>query len=148
MTDNEYIEYAKAVHDDIYAASTPMIDGIANKVLTRIRREQSNLMELKKEWIACESNKVDVVDVLSVLAIQGVPLAKMHTELESILEQYIIDRFNELEPKSHILVKHRYVGEFGLVAEVKQRIYANLKEHYNTKSMKNLLERYPDLNEI
>ncbi len=51
MTDNEYIDYAKAVHEDIYTVSTPMIDGIANKVLTRIRKEQPNLMELKETWI-------------------------------------------------------------------------------------------------
>ena len=148
MTDNEYIKYAKAVHEDIYAVSTPMIDGIANKVLTRIRKEQPNLMELKETWISCQSNRVDVIDVLSVLANRGVPLKEMHKELEGIVERYIIDRFEELEPKSHLLVKHRYIGEFGLVAEVKQRIYASLKGHYDTKWMGSLMERYPDLNEV
>lgn len=148
MTDNEYIKYAKAVHEDIYAVSTPMIDDIANKVLTRIRKEQPNLMELKETWISCQSNRVDVIDVLSVLANRGVPLKEMHKELESIVERYITDRFEELEPKSHLLVKHRYIGEFGLVAEVKQRIYENLKDHYATKWMRSLMERFPDLNEV
>lgn len=148
MTDNEYIEYAKAVHKDIYTLSTPMIDGIANKVLTRIRREQPNLLELKETWTACQSTKVDVIDVLSVLAIKDVPFAKMHQELGTILERYIIDRFNEIDPKSHLLVRYRYIGEFGLVDEVKECIYGNLKEHYATKYMSNLLERYPDLNEV
>ena len=148
MTDNEYIEYAKAVHEDIYAVSTPMIDGIANKVLTRIRKEQPNLLELKEAWISCISNKVDVVDVLSILANKGKSLAEMHPELEGILERYITYRFEELEPKSHLLVKHRYIGEFGLVAEVKLHVYESLKEHYVTKWMKSLLERYPDLNEV
>lgn len=148
MTDNEYIKYAKTVHEDIYAVSTPMIDGIANKVLTRIRKEQPNLLELKEAWTACLSNKVDIVDVLSILAYKGKSLAEMHPEIEGILERYITERFEELEPKSHLLVKHRYIGEFGLVAEVKQHVYESLKEHYATKWMKSLLERYPDLNEV
>lgn len=40
MSDNEYIKYAKEVHGEIHALSNPMIDSIANKVLTRLCKEQ------------------------------------------------------------------------------------------------------------
>lgn len=148
MTDSEYIEYAKAVHEEIYAMSSPMIDGIANKVLTRIRKEQHDLMELKRNWLKCPSVMVDVVDVLSVLAHKCTSFDDMHPQLENILGQYIIDRYEELDPKTHLLVKFRYIGESELVAETKRRIYECLKEHYATKRMVSLMERYPDLKEV
>ena len=48
MTDKDYIEYAKAIHEEVYAMSTPMIDGMAGKVLTRIRKEQKKLFMDKR----------------------------------------------------------------------------------------------------
>lgn len=148
MTDKDYIEYAKAAHAEIYAMSTSMMDGIAAKVLTRLRKEQHDLLPLEEEWTSCPSNSIDVIDVLSVLAFKDKSYNEMHKELETILEQYILDRFHELEPKQYLIVKYRYIGEFTLVPEVKQRIYERLKDHYNTQRMQTLLERYPDLKEI
>lgn len=148
MTDKDYIEYAKAAHEEIYAMSTSMIDGIAAKVLTRLRKELPDLLPLKEEGTNCPSNSIDVIDVLSVLAIKGKPYSEMNKEMETILEQYILDRFHELEPKQHLIVKYRYIGEFALVPEVKQRIYERLKDHYRTQRMQTLLERYPDLKEV
>ena len=147
MTDNQYIEYAKEVHGEIRELSNPMIEGVAAKVLTRLRKEQSNLFELKEEWKSCMSNIIDLVDVMSVLALRGITFDKMHKELEPILDQYIIDRFNELPPMHHLILKHRYVGEFCLVSEVKERLYEKMKEHYATQRMQKLLLRYPDLKE-
>ena len=46
MTDKDYSEYAKAIHEEVYAMSTPMIDGMAGKVLTRIRKEQKKLFKM------------------------------------------------------------------------------------------------------
>jgi hypothetical protein len=66
MTDKDYIEYAKTIHEEVYAMSTPMVDGMAGKVLTRIRKEQKTLMPLKPEWTSNISNTVDVVDVISL----------------------------------------------------------------------------------
>lgn len=148
MTDKDYIEYAKTVHADVYAMSTPMIDGIAGKVLTRIRKEQKNLFPLKEEWTNYVSNVIDVIDVMSVLALRGLTFNQMDDKLDAILERYIIERFEELEPKQHLIVKYRYVGEFGLVAEVKERIMEKLKEHHETQRMQSMLQRYPDLNDI
>lgn len=148
MTDKDYIEYAKAAHEEIYVMSTSMIDGIAAKVLTRLRKELPDLLPLKEEWTNCPSNSIDVIDVLSVLAIKGKPYSEMNKEMETILEQYILDRFHELEPKQHLIVKYRYIGEFTLVPEVEQRIYERLKDHYHTQRMQTQLERYPDLKEV
>lgn len=148
MTDKEYIEYAKAIHEEIYAMSTPMIDGIAGKVLTRIRKEQSKLLPLKQEWTSTQSNAIDVVDIMSVLVRKGKSWTDMHQDLNTILEQYILDRFNELELKQHLILKYRYVGDFRLVEEVTERIYDRVKEHYDTQRMRNMLQRYPDLNEL
>lgn|SRR5574344_51452 len=148
MTDKEYIEYAKAIHEEAYSMSTPMIDGIAGKVLTRLRKEQPKLLPLKPEWTRTQSNVIDIVDVMSVLAHKGKAWTDMHQDLETILEQYILDRFNELEPKQHFILKYRYIGDFELVEEVRKRIYERVKEHYDTQRMQNMLQRYPDLNEI
>lgn len=148
MTDKEYIEYAKAIHEEIYAMSTPMIDGIAGKVLTRIRKEQSKLLPMKQEWTSTQSNAIDVVDIMSVLVRKGKSWTDMHQDLNTILEQYILDRFNELELKQHLILKYRYVGDFRLVEEVTERIYDRVKEHYDTQRMRNMLQRYPDLNEL
>ena len=147
MTDSEYIEYAKNFHEEAYALSTPMIEGVAAKVLTRFRKEQPNLFVRKKEWTNCMSNIIDVVDVMSILAMKGITFDKMHNELVQILDQYIIDRFNELPPMHHLILKYRYVGKFGLASEVKERLYEKMKEHYATQRMQNLLQRYPDLKE-
>ena len=148
MTDKEYIEYAKAIHEEAYAMSTPMIDGMAGKVLTRLRKEQPKLLPLKSEWTRTQSNVIDIVDVMSVLAHKGKAWTDMHQDLETILEQYILDRFNELEPKQHFILKYRYIGDFGLVEEVTKRIYERVEEHYDTQRMQNMLQRYPDSNEI
>lgn len=148
MTDKEYIAYAKAVHEEIYAFSTPLIDSIAGKVLTRIRKKQAMLFPLKDEWTAYESNNIDVVDVMAMLAHKGIALDRMHKNLIPILNLYITDRFKEIEPKLHFLVKYRYIGNFSLLDEVKERLYDKLKEHYDTQRMQKLLERYPDLNEV
>ena len=148
MTDKDYIEYAKTIHEEVYAMSTPMIDGMAGKVLTRIRKEQKTLMPLKPEWTSNISNTVDVVDVISLKAINGKGWGDIHPELEAIIDQYIIDRFHELEPKLHFMLKYRYIGESKLVEEVKERIYARLGAHYATQRMQNMLERYPDLKEV
>lgn len=145
MTDKDYIEYAKAVHEEAYALSTPMIDGMAGKVLTRIRKEQKGLIPLKKEWISNVSNTVDVVDMLSIYTYNGKPWTDMHPKLETVIDKYILDRFHELEPKQHFMLKYRYIGGSKLVEEVKQRIYEKLKEHYETQRLQNLLGRYPDL---
>lgn len=147
MTDKQYIEYARKAYEEIHALSNPMIDSIANKVLTRLRKERAKLFPLKEEWTSCMSNMIDLVDVMSVLALREVPLNKMHKDMESILNLYIMDRYEELDPKSHFLVTFRYVAMFGLVDEVKERIFAKLIEHYNTQRMQNMLERYPDLSE-
>ena len=40
MTDKQYIDYAKEVHGEIQTLSNPMIDSMANKVLTRLCKEQ------------------------------------------------------------------------------------------------------------
>lgn len=148
MTDKEYIDYAKAVHEEAYAMSTPMIDGIAGKVLTRIRKEQVQLMPLKEEWTSCLSATIDVVDVLSVLAHKGKNWTEMNPNMENILDGYITDRYNELESKHHFILKYRYVGESKLKEEVKARVYERLKAHYDTQRFQNLLERYADLNEL
>ena len=50
MTDKDYIEYAKAIHEEVYAMSTPMIDGMAGKVLTRIRKEQKKLFKMPEHY--------------------------------------------------------------------------------------------------
>lgn len=147
MMEKEYVDYAKAFHKEAYALSTPMIEGIASKVLTRLRKEQPNMFERKEEWISCMSNVIDVVDVMSVLALKGIAFEKMHKELESILDKYIIDRFNELTPIQHLILKYRYIGELGLVSEVKERLYEKMKEHYATQRMQYMLQRYPDLND-
>lgn len=146
MTDKEYIEYAKTVHEEVYDISTPMIDGMASKVLTRIRKEQNELIPLKKEWTDNVSSTVDVVDVLSIYTYKEKSWTDMHSKLEAIIDKYILDRFNELEPKQHFMLKYRYIGDSELIEEVKQRIYEKLKEHYETQRLQNLLQRYPDLN--
>lgn len=148
MTDKQYIDYAREVHAEIHALTNPMIDSIANKVLTRLRKEQAKLFLLMKEWTSCMSNVIDVVDVMSILAMREVPLSQMHKNLDSILKLYIMERYEELDPKSHFLVKFRFVVEFCLVEEVKERIFARLIEHYHTQRMQYMLERYPDLNEF
>ena len=84
MIDKEYIAYAKAVHEEIYAFSTPLIDSIAGKVLTRIRKKQAMLFPLKDEWTAYESNNIDVVDVMAMLAHKGIALDRMHKNLQPL----------------------------------------------------------------
>lgn len=148
MTDKQYIDYAKKVHGEIHALSNPLIDSIANKVLTRLRKEQPKLFPLKEAWTSCLSNVIDLIDVMSILAKNDVPLCEMHRDLEFILKVYIMDRFKEMDPKSHFLVNFRYVAEFCLVEEVKERIFAKLIEHYNTQRMQYMLERYPDITEV
>ena len=148
MTDKQYIDYAKEVHGEILTLSNPMIDSIANKMLTRLRKEQKKLFPLKEEWTSCMSNVINLVDVMSILALREVPLSKMHKDLDSILNQYIMERYEELDPKSHFFVTFRFVAVFGLVDEVKERIFAKLIEHYDTQRMQSMLERYPDLTEV
>ena len=148
MTDKQYIDYAKEVHGEILTLSNPMIDSIANKVLTRLRKEQKKLFPLKEEWTSCMSNVINLVDVMSILALREVPLSKMHKDLDSILNQYIMERYEELDPKSHFFVTFRFEAVFGLVDEVKERIFAKLIEHYDTQRMQSMLERYPDLTEV
>lgn len=148
MTDKQYLDYAREVHGEIHALSNPMIDSIANKVLTRLRKKQAMLFPLKKEWTSCMSNVIDLIDVMSILAMREVPLCQMHKDMDSILKQYIMERYEELDPKSHFLVKFRFVAEFCLVEEVKERIFARLIDHYHTQRMQFMLERYPDLNEF
>lgn len=148
MTDKQYIDYAKEVHGEILTLSNPMIDSIANKVLTRLRKEQKKLFPLKEEWTSCMSNVINLVDVMSILALREVPLSKMHKDLDSILNQYIMERYEELDPKSHFFVTFRFVAVFGLVDEVKECIFAKLIEHYDTQRMQSMLERYPDLTEV
>ena len=106
------------------------------------------LFPLKDEWTAYESNNIDVVDVMAMLAHKGIALDRMHKDLIPILNQYITDRFNEIEPKLHFFVRYRYIGDSGLLDEVKERIYDKFMEHYATQRMQKLLERYPDLNEV
>ena len=105
MTDKDYIEYAKAIHEEVYAMSTPMIDGMAGKVLTRIRKEQKKLFKMPEAWTSVLSNIIDVVDVMSVHAHKGRIWSEMNKGLEKILDQYIIDRYNELEAKHHLMLK-------------------------------------------
>ena len=148
MTDKEYIEYAKTVHEDIYAMSTPTVNSMADHVLTRIRKRYKNLFPLKEEWTRRQSNNVDVVDVMTVLAVKGFNLADMHPELESILDENIIDRYNEIDPKAHFFVKYRYIIDFELISEVKKIIYSKLKDRYNNIVMQSRLEFYPDLKDV
>lgn len=148
MTDKDYIEYAKAIHEEVYAMSTPMIDGMAGKVLTRIRKEQKKLFKMPEACTSVLSNIIDVVDVMSVHAHKGRIWSEMNKGLEKILDQYIIDRYNELDAKHHLMLKYRYVGKFSLTTEVKERIYARLGAHYDIQRMQNMLERYPDLKEV
>ena len=72
MTDSELSAYTKKVHDDIYAMSTPMIDGMAVKVLTRLRKEQRNLFPINEEWNVIMSIQVDVMDILTIAVRRGV----------------------------------------------------------------------------
>ena len=147
MTDTELTTYAQNVYDDIYAISIPMIDGMAVKVLTRLRKEQCNLFPIKEEWKDIESMQVDVMDILTILAHKDVPLGGMHKDLETIIDQYILDRYNDLESKTHFFVTYRYIGESNMIPDVKERIYARLQKRYDTLRYKKLLERYPDLAE-
>ena len=101
MTDSELSAYTKKVHDDIYAMSTPMIDGMAVKVLTRLRKEQRNLFPINEEWNVIMSIQVDVMDILTILVHKNMSFTAMHKDLESIIDQYILDRYNELDPKTH-----------------------------------------------
>ena len=145
MTDAELTAYTKNVHDDIYAMSTPMIDGMAVKILTRLRKEQRNLFPLNEEWNDIMSMQVDVMDILTILVHKNMSFTEMHKDLETIIDQYIMDRYNELEPKTHFFVTYRYIGKSNMIPEVKERIYAHLQERYDTQRYQRLLERYPDL---
>lgn len=148
MTDTELTTYAQNVYDDIYAISIPMIDGMAAKVLTRLRKEQRNLFPIKEEWKDIESMQVDVMDILTILAHKDVPLGCMHKDLEAIIDQYILDRYNNLESKTHFFVTYRYIDESNMIPDVKERIYARLLERYGTQRYQKLLERYPDLTDF
>lgn len=148
MNDKVYIDYAKAIHQEIVELSSPIVDGIAGRVLTRLRKEYPNLFVRKEEWTSTVSNIIDVVDLMSILAIKGVELEQMHKDLASIISQFANDRFNEIDAKSHMLVKYRYMGNFKLVSEVKECLSKKLKEHYETQRMHNMLQRYPDLKEF
>ena len=145
MTDAELTAYTKNVHDDIYAMSIPMIDGMAVKIFTRLRKEQRNLFPLNEEWNDIMSMQVDVMDVLTILVHKNMSFTEMHKDLETIIDQYIMDRYNELEPKTHFFVTYRYIGKSNMIPEVKERIYAHLQERYDTQRYQKLLERYPDL---
>lgn len=145
MTDAELTAYTKNVHDDIYAMSIPMIDGMAVKILTRLRKEQRNLFPLNEEWNDIMSMQVDVMDILTILVHKNMSFTEMHKDLETIIDQYIMDRYNELEPKTHFFVTYRYIGKSNMIPEVKERIYAHLQERYDTQRYQKLLERYPDL---
>ena len=145
MTDAELTAYTKKVHDDIYAMSTPMIDGMAVKILTRLRKEQRNLFPLNEEWNDIMSMQVDVMDILTILVHKNMSFTEMHKDLETIIDQYIMDRYNELEPKTHFFVTYRYIGKSNMIPEVKERIYAHLQERYDTQRYQKLLERYPNL---
>ena len=145
MTDAELTAYTKNVHDDIYAMFTPMIDGMAVKILTRLRKEQRNLFPLNEEWNDIMSMQVDVMDILTILVHKNMSFTEMHKDLETIIDQYIMDRYNELEPKTHFFVTYRYIGKSNMIPEVKERIYAHLQERYDTQRYQKLLERYPDL---
>ena len=145
MTDAELTAYTKNVHDDIYAMATPMIDGMAVKILTRLRKEQRNLFPLNEEWNDIMSMQVDVMDILTILVHKNMSFTEMHKDLETIIDQYIMDRYNELEPKTHFFVTYRYIGKSNMIPEVKERIYAHLQERYDTQRYQKLLERYPDL---
>ena len=147
MTDSELSAYTKKVHDDIYAMSTPMIDGMAVKVLTRLRKEQRNLFPINEEWNVIMSIQVDVMDILTILVHKNMSFTAMHKDLESIIDQYILDRYNELDPKTHFFLTYRYIGESYMIPEVKERIYARLQERYDTQRFQSLLERYPNLAE-
>lgn len=145
MNDKVYIEYAKSVHMEMIELSSPIVDGIAGRVMTRLRKEYPNLFVRKEEWTKCISNVIDVIDILSVLSSKGIALEKMHKDIDCIVTQFTVERFDEIDNKSHVIVKYRYVGKFGLVDEVKECITKKLKEHYETQRMQNLLQRYPDL---
>ena len=148
MTDKDYLDYGKAVHDEIYTMSTPLVDSMAGKVLTRFRKEQKDLYELPEAWTSCMSNAIDVIDVISVQVHKGMTWGNMHKDLEKIWDTYIIDRYNEIDERSRLLLKYRYVGESNLKKEVKERIAARLQSHYATQRMEYMLERYPDLNDV
>ena len=148
MTDKDYLVYGKAVYEEIYAMSTPLIDSMAGKVLTRMRKELKNMYAMPDEWTRIMSTSVDVIDVMSVQAHKGKTWAEMNVQLEGILEQYITDRYNEIDERSRLLLKYRYVGDSELHDEVKNRIYARLNEHYATQKMEYMLERFPDLADV
>lgn len=148
MTDKDYLVYGKAVYEEIYAMSTPLIDSMAGKVLTRMRKELKNMYDMPEEWTRIMSTSVDVIDVMSVQAHKGKTWAEMNVQLEGILEQYITDRYNEIDERSRLLLKYRYVGDSELHDEVKNRIYARLNEHYATQKMEYMLERFPDLADV
>ena len=148
MTDKDYLVYGKAVYEEIYAMSTPLIDSMAGKVLTRMRKELKNMYDMPEEWTRIMSTSVDVIDVMSVQAHKGKTWAEMNVQLEGILEQYITDRYNEIDERSRLLLKYRYVGDSELHDEVKNRIYARLNEHYATQKMDYMLERFPDLADV
>ena len=145
MTDAELTAYTKNVHDDIYATPTPMIPGMAVKMLTRLRQQPRNLFPLNEEWNDIMSMQVDVMDILTILVHKNMSFTEMHKDLETIIDQYIMDRYNELEPKTHFFVTYRYIGKSNMIPEVKERIYAHLQERYDTQRYQKLLERYPDL---
>ena len=148
MTDNDYLEYGKSVHEEIFSMSTPLIDGMAGKVLTRMRKELKNMYDMPKEWTRIMSTSVDVIDVMSVQAHKGKKWEKMDKDLEGHLDEYIADRYNEIDERSRLLLKYRYVGKSNLLTEVKKRIYDRLKEHYATQKMEYMLERFPDLADV
>ena len=148
MTDKDYSDYGKNVHREIYAMSTQLIDSVAGKVLTRIRKEQAALCEMPAEWTRVVSISVDVIDVLSVHAHKGRSFIAMSERLEDILDRYIADRYDEIDERTRLLLKYRYVGESHLAEEVKKRIHERLNEHYATGRMKYLLERFPDLDNV
>ena len=72
------------------------------------------------------SMQVDVMDILTILVHKNMSFTEMHKDLETIIDQYIMDRYNELEPKNHFFVTYRYIGKSNMIPEVKERIYAHL----------------------
>lgn len=144
----EYSDYGKAIHAEIYTMSTPLIDSMAGKVLTRMRKELKNMYDMPDEWTRIMSTSVDVIDVMSVQAHKGKSWADMNVQLEGLMDEYITDRYNEIDERSRLLLKYRYVVNNELHDEVKNRIYARLNEHYATQKMEYMLERFPDLADV
>ncbi len=148
MSDQEYIDYAKKIYEEVYNMSTVTVNSMADYALTRIRKCHRDLFPLKEEWTRRQSNTANAVDVMTILAAKGFALADMHPKMESILDETIMDRYNGIDTKSHFFVKYRYITDFNLLQEVKERIYAKLKERHDSIVMKKLVDFYPDLQDV